>query len=157
MQYWQSRKDKQNLLQNCELIYQQYDLPSVSTLHSTFSNILYFIFHCNKLTLYSSIKMTKHPKSTVYTSRLSQNQLVETNWSYRKLITALSQDLYLLKHGLLSFVFEKRESMHCFLIFTIHQIHLGKGSLRDIERCTKAKSFSMVATCISRHAVNDDS
>ena len=157
MQYWQSRKDKQNLLQNCESINQQYDLPLVSNLHSTFSNTLYFIFHCNKLTLDSSIKMTKHSKSTVYTSRLSQNQLVETNWSYRKLITALSQDLYLLKHGPFFFCIREKRIHVCFLIFTILQIYLGKGNLQDRERCTNAKSFSIVAACISRHVVNDAS
>ena len=45
----------------------------------------------------------------------------------------------------------------CFFIFTILQIHLRKGSLQDIETCTKANSFSIVAACISWHAVNDES
>ena len=44
----------------------------------------------------------------------------------------------------------------CFFIFTILQIHLGKGSLQDIETCTKANGFSIVAACISWHAANDE-
>ena len=41
-------------------------------------------------------------------------------------------------------------------IFTILQIHLGKGSLQDIKTCTKANGFSIVAACLSWHAVNDE-